>query len=139
MNRTLFLIGLLFLLSSNQSKHSHGTHKHSDQPAKSQDTKIENVKLTGDLIGLTCFVRHNSKGHDHKSCARECAEKGLPIGLLVDNKIYQISAEGHASLIEAYKPLLDYLEDTVTAEGLLFEKQGIRLLTIKNIEKKVKK
>jgi len=120
---------------SKQEKKVHEGSHSKNEKAAAPDKTIKAVKLTGNLIGLTCYVRHDSHGEDHKSCAKECAEKGLPIGLLSKGTIYQVSGHGHSSLVEAYKPLLPYLEDKVEVEGTLFEKQGIRLLTITKVKK----
>ena len=81
------------------------------------------------------MLKHGSKGEPHKSCAKECAEKGLPIGLLVNGQIYQISGDGHQSLIEAYKPLLKYMESKVMVKGDAFEKNGVKILVIEKIKK----
>lgn len=107
------------------SKNMHANHGTKDGKA---------VTLSGELIGLTCFVKHGSKGKSHKACAKSCAEKGLPIGLLSGGTIYQVSGKGHSSLKEAYKPLLKYVEEKVTIKGTLFEKNGLKVIVIQKIK-----
>ena len=138
--RTFNIITLVVLLSAfgasthaeegGHSKGGHGTHKGHHQAKEGK-----NVTLQGKLIGLTCFIKHGTQGKTHKSCAKDCAEKGLPIGLISGDKIYQVSGDGHKSLVEAYKPLLKYMEDNVKIKGTAFEKNGMVFLVIDKIKK----
>lgn len=93
------------------------------------------VTLTGNLIGLSCFVKHGATGPNHKKCAQMCAEKGLPIGFKVEGQgIFMVSGEGHASLKETYKPLLKHLESKVMVKGKAFEKDGVKMIVIEKIK-----
>lgn len=139
------ITALLFSLQSfaEGSGHSHG--KHQDQTSHGAEMTNDNHKghkdegkemnLDGKIIGLTCLIKHGSIGKTHKSCAKECAEKGLPIGLISDGKIYQISGVGHKSLVEAYKPLLKYLESPVKVKGKIYNRNGLTMLVIEKIKK----
>jgi hypothetical protein len=40
--------------------------------------------VTGEVIDITCYVRHDSKGPKHTKCATVCADLGMPLGLLED-------------------------------------------------------
>ena len=139
MKLTTLITGALFVsvfslhgYASDSSHKGHGDHnKHGNHGSMNMhkghsEMGAKEVTLTGELIGLTCFIKHGSKGKNHKSCAKDCAEKGLPIGLLSDGKIYQVSGDGHKSLIEAYKPLLKYMETKVKVKGKVFEKSAVR-------------
>ncbi len=145
MNVKYFLVvGALVSLSLSQGFASgnsgHGNHgnnmgsKKMDMHSGHQSKDGKEATLSGKLIGLTCFIKHGTQGKTHKSCAKSCAEKGLPIGLLSDGKIYQISGKGHDSLIEAYKPLLKYMESSVKVKGNVFEKNGVTMLVINKIK-----
>lgn len=114
--------------------HGHGDHASKDMHKSHHSMDGKSVTLSGELIGLTCFIKHGSKGKTHRSCAKDCAEKGLPIGLLSDGKIYQVSGDGHKSLVEAYKPLLKYMESNVKVKGKVFEKNGLKMLVIDKIK-----
>lgn len=140
MKKLIAIFTLCFSLTSFSSSSDHAQHEMKEKKGKedhsahkSKEGKI--VTLSGTLIGLTCFIKHGSKGSKHKSCAKDCAEKGLPIGLMSDGVIYQISGEGHASLKEAYAPLLKYIENEVKVMGTLFEKNGLKFLVIQKIKK----
>lgn len=118
---------------AHQDHHSHGK---SDKNHADHDAEGKDITLSGHMIGMTCFVKHGAKGEGHRSCARECAEKGLPIGLKTKEGIYLITGPGHDSLIETYKPLLKYLEKEVTIQGKAFEREGSRMLTVQRIREK---
>ncbi|MCB9026429.1 MAG: hypothetical protein H6625_08950 [Bdellovibrionaceae bacterium] len=140
MRKTIISIVVLLSFTYTQQIFSHDDDKH-DMNMHEGHTNVENkneegkdITLVGELIGLTCFIKHGSKGASHKSCAKDCAEKGLPIGLLVEDEVYQISGEGHKSLIEAYKPLLKYLETKVMVKGKVFDKYGVKMLVIEKIK-----
>lgn len=106
---------------------AHGD-KH-DEHAKKLET------ISGQLIGLTCFVKHQSKGEGHIDCFKECAEKGLPIGILTkDNKIYQISGEGHTDLKETNKQFLKYAEKDVVVKGEIFKGPNLNMVVVKGIK-----
>lgn len=120
------------------AEEGHGDHEgHGENQADlhaSHHAVGKETMLKGELIGLTCFVKHGSMGGSHKSCAKDCAMKGLPIGILSDGQIYQISGDGHDSLVEAYKPLLKYMESKIMIKGEVFEKNGLKMVVIKKIK-----
>lgn len=86
-------------------------------------------------IDMTCFLKHDSKGDTHKTCAQECAAKGLPIGILTDDgKIYQVMGKGHEDLKTVNQPLVKYMETKVIVVGEVFEKQGERVMVVEKIK-----
>tara|TARA_R110000868_G_scaffold32343_4_gene117673 strand:- start:7195 stop:7578 length:384 start_codon:yes stop_codon:yes gene_type:complete len=121
-----FLISIALLLFTTNLL-AHGD-KH-DEHAKKLET------ISGQLIGLTCFVKHQSKGEGHIDCFKECAEKGLPIGVLTkDNQIYQISGEGHTDLKETNKQFLKYAEKDVVVKGEIFKGHNLNMVVVKGIK-----
>lgn len=144
MKLTTLLTGALFVSvfslhgyasdSTHKGHGNHGNHGSMNMHKGHGKMAAKEVTLSGELIGLTCFIKHGSKGKTHRSCAKDCAAKGLPIGLLSDGKIYQVSGDGHKSLVEAYKPLLKYMETKVKVKGKVFEKNGLRMLVIDKIK-----
>jgi len=128
----ILVVGMSFAIAPVAS--ANNEQGHGSMHSGHHDTAGKEVTLTGELIGLTCYLKHGSAGQGHKSCAKDCAKKGLPIGLLVDGKIFEISGDGHQTLIEAYKPLLKYLESKVVVKGKVFEKSGMKILVIKKIK-----
>ena len=44
---------------------------------------------------MTCYLHKGSKGRKHRACAQLCAEKGLPIGILTNDKEVFLLIEDH--------------------------------------------
>ena len=135
---TVFSLHIYAKSSAHEGHSDHNNHDADNTKTMHkghEETNAQEVTLKGKLIGLTCFIKHGSKGKNHKNCAIDCAKKGLPIGLLSEGKIYQISGSGHDSLVEAYKPLLKYMEGTAHIKGKVFKKNGIYLLVVNKIKK----
>ena len=40
------------------------------------------VTLKGEIIDSVCWVKMGAKGADHRDCAQECADGGIPLALL---------------------------------------------------------
>ena len=115
--------------------HSASASDHMTQPSASAAVPGQKT-VKGQLIDMSCYITHGSQGEAHKSCARECALKGLPFGILAeDGTIYQILPKGHDDPKTINQTLLDYLEEKVAVQGMVFEKNGVRVLTIDKIEK----
>lgn len=138
----LIVIGLAFILILfPQWAGAQEEHKQHEMNTKKMAMGGENAgqekTLTGRLIGLTCYLKHNLSGPDHKKCARMCAEKGLPLALRTnDGVLYQIFAKGHDDLKTANVKLLDYIEGSIVVTGKVFEKNGIKAIVIDKITKK---
>ena len=133
------LIMILVSIALTNVVFAHGGEDHSKKEKKNEHHSMAKKKLDlvrGQLIGLTCFVKHSSKGAAHKDCFKECAEKGLPIGILTaENEIYQISGEGHKSLSETNKKFMKYAEEKVIVKGQVFNKNGIKMIVVEKIKK----
>lgn len=123
-----FVIGASWLWAQEHGEHAgHG----GSTPAAA----IKSTEIRGQLIDLTCYLKHDSKGESHKTCAQECAAKGLPVGILTDDgKIYQVMGKGHEDLKTVNQPLVKYMETKVIAVGEVFEKQGQRVIAIEKIK-----
>ncbi len=109
-------------------------------PKEKEETHSESSttqkNLKGKIVDISCYLTHNSEGASHKACARECALKGLPMGLLAeDGYIYQIIPIGHVDPKMVNETLLDYLEEKVVIDGIVSEKNGMRVMMINKIEK----
>ncbi|MCB0386460.1 MAG: hypothetical protein KDD43_13790 [Bdellovibrionales bacterium] len=133
MKNLILAVSILIWVSMAQAEEKHDHGKMKGHESHHLDGGGE-ASLSGELIGLTCYIKHGATGGSHKDCAKDCAQKGLPIGLKTSGGLYQISGEGHSSLVEAYKPLLKYLHGPVTVKGKVFEKDGIKMLVISKIK-----
>jgi len=135
----LFFAFNLLIFCNSVLAHGDEEHEKSEAGHEAQGHHAEGKeqRLEGQLIGLTCFIKHGGTGESHTKCARECAEKGLPLGVLTEaGKIYQISGEGHATLKETNAKLLKYVEKKVIVMGKAFEKNGIAMLVVTKIKQK---
>ena len=90
--------------------------------------------LTGEVVDLSCFLAHNGQGKEHKQCARQCIQKGLPVGLLTGSgEVYLAVSPNHK---KANDILADKAADTITVVGKVSEKTGMKMITIDRIVKK---
>ena len=54
------------------------------------------VKVTGEIIDLSCYLQLGKHGEKHKPCGTKCLLAGQPIGLLAkDGAVYMLMAEEH--------------------------------------------
>jgi hypothetical protein len=54
------------------------------------------VKVTGEIIDLSCYLQLGKHGDKHKSCGTKCLQAGQPIGLLAkDGAVYMLMPEEH--------------------------------------------
>lgn len=99
--------------------------------------KVEkkNVKVTGEVIDITCYLSHDGKGVDHKACGLTCLEKGLPVGIAEakTGKVYLVATNRHEPANQALKA---YMADQVTVTGDVVEGNGMSLLLMSKVEKK---
>lgn len=103
---------------------------------ESHEKKGKGQEIQGHIVGLSCYLKHDAIGEKHRDCARECAEKGLPLGLLTkDGTLYHILGDGHEDLLSVNKRLLDYVEQDVRVVGEVFEKSHTHVLVIQKIKK----
>ena len=90
--------------------------------------------LTGEVIDLACFMAHDGQGKDHMKCAKQCIQKGLPVGLLTEKgEVYLAVGENHK---KANEMLADKAAQTITVVGKVTEKAGSKMITIHEIVKK---
>tara|TARA_R110000868_G_scaffold132380_4_gene343239 strand:- start:1570 stop:1989 length:420 start_codon:yes stop_codon:yes gene_type:complete len=137
MKYSILIIALAFLGSFNFAQ-AHGDEHKKESNIHSGHHSIDSDEVTvkGQLIGMTCFIKHDSKGERHKDCFKECAEKGLPIGILTkDNVIYQISGDGHTDLRETNKKFLKYAEEQVVTKGKVYSSNGTNMIVVNGIKR----
>ena len=81
-------------------------------PAIAADT------LSGEIIDLACYLPHpeTGKGPSHKKCAETCVKKGLPMGLLTDDKQVYVLLEDHENP-KPYAQLKEKAAEKVTIDG----------------------
>ncbi len=133
--KTLKIVSMMLaLFFVTLTVNAHEGEKH-DEGMNHQQAGVEKT-ITGQVIDMTCYVKHDSKGAEHKQCALECAQKGLPMGILSDDgKIYQIMGAGHDDLKTVNAAFLDYVEEKVIVVSQVYEKNGTNVIVISKIKK----
>ena len=97
-------------------------------PVFAEDAKPVDVTLTGEPVDITCYLGGKS-GEGHAACATACANKGNPIGLVVDegdNKVmYLVLGSGG----KAAKDLLAaHMGKQVDVTGKATKKEGMSVV-----------
>jgi hypothetical protein len=100
-----------------------GAHEGHDHAAKTGT-------LTGEIVDITCFMDHDSKGDKHAACATKCIQQGLPAGILVGDKLYVVILSNHQSPNEKLAPLAGKL---VRMTGTIVEKDGLRTIDMDSV------
>lgn len=104
-------------------------HEHGEKDAMASG---ETKKITGEVVGMACYVDHNATGEKHADCAKKCITSGLPVGLKADDgKTYLLIGE--------HKPLNDQLAQhaakKTTVEGKVTSRDGINMIENAVIQK----
>jgi hypothetical protein len=86
--------------------------------------------LTGEVVDITCLVDHGSKGAQHSTCAQKCIAKGLPVGLLVGDKLYLVILGSHDSPNATLAPLAGKM---VTMTGAISQQHGVRVIDMESV------
>jgi len=113
----LGLIGLLLLVGAAIAK---------DMP------KAKTVTLKGELVDTGCYLGHGAHGEKHKECALKCASNGMPIALLVKEKLYLITPNHDDA--DPYNKAKEWMGQTVEATGTLMQKGGITAIDLTSIK-----
>jgi hypothetical protein len=91
--------------------------------------------MTGEVIDLSCYLHHpaTSHGSTHRKCAETCAKKGLPIGIVAEDKQVYLLLEDHDNP-KAYAKAKDRAADTVTVEGQKVTQGGVQGLVVGDVK-----
>ena len=111
-------------------KHTSETSPPASQPQEEPDIDIRTVD--GEIIDITCFIRHDSRGPEHLKCALTCAELGMPLGLLENGtgELFLILPGGHS---DPRKLVLPYIAKKVRVDGILWGSGGLTGIEIEDI------
>ena len=88
-----------------------------------EDAKVGTV--TGEVIDMACYLDHKASGAKHADCAKDCIEKGLPVGLKGnDGKTYLVIGD-HKPLNQQLAPLA---AKTITVRGKIVSHDGFNMI-----------
>ena len=87
--------------------------------------------LTGEVVDLACYIPHpaTSHGNGHRKCADTCLKKGMPMGLVTEDKQVYLLLEDHNNP-KPYAQLREKAAETVTVEGTKVAQGGVQGLVV---------
>jgi hypothetical protein len=91
--------------------------------------------LTGEIVDLSCYLAHpdTGRGRGHRKCAETCLKKGLPAGILTDDKKVYLLLEDHQKP-EAYEAATKKPAETVTVEGTTVVQGGVQGIVVEAVK-----
>ena len=105
-----------------------------------QAAEGERVQITGEVMDTWCYLSgvmggpEATLGTSHHTCAIWCAAGGIPVGILgEDGELYmvlQLEGSGPASGSDT---ILSVQSNQVTADGMLYERDGLKYLIVEEI------
>jgi hypothetical protein len=93
--------------------------------------KVADRKLTGEVVDITCYLDHESRGEKHSACAQKCIENGLPVGIVAGGKLYAVIVSSHQSPNAKLAP---YAGKLVTITGKVVERDGLRAIDMEDVQ-----
>lgn len=103
-------------------------------PAWGQAAEKEEKTLTGEPVDIACYLEGRA-GEGHAACAKSCAEKGNPIGLVVDEDgektLYLAMGSTEHSAADLLK---DHMGKQVKATGAVRDKEGMKVIAVAKVE-----
>jgi hypothetical protein len=97
----------------------------SNQPAGAQEA----ITVSGEILDLSCYLSKGSKGARHKTCAKMCAEKGLPIGVLTESGEVYLLLEDHDNP-DPYDALKKLAGSDAEVGGKKFVRSGMQSIVV---------
>lgn len=103
----------------------------SDTKGKTAAAPKTEAKLRGEVICLSCYVDHESKGPEHAACAASCAKRGVPMGILQDKtgSVFMV-VNGHTGANEALQP---FAGKKVVLSGRWMERGGTKVFNLDTV------
>jgi len=100
----------------------------------------QRVTITGEIMDTWCYYSGVMGGKDavvgsaHHTCAVWCAAGGIPIGLLTkEGEVYLVLEIAGSGTGDASQTVLDIQSDTLTADALLYERDGFKYLVVEKV------
>ena len=84
-----------------------------------------------EVVDITCYLDHESKGDKHSSCAQKCIESGMPVGIVAAGKLYAVIVSSHESPNAKLAPFAGKL---VTITGKVLERDGLRAVDMEDVQ-----
>jgi hypothetical protein len=95
------------------------------RPAAAQ----EEIKVSGEILDMSCYLSKGSRGARHKTCAKMCAEKGLPIGVITESGDVYLLLEDHDNP-DPYDALKKLAGGNAEVGGKKFTRSGMQSILV---------
>jgi hypothetical protein len=91
--------------------------------------------VSGEVVDLACYLPHpeSGRGSSHRKCAETCIKKGLPVGLLTDDKQVYLLLEDHENP-KPYAQVKEKAADKVTVEGDKVTQGGLQAIVVEAVK-----
>ena len=89
--------------------------------------------LRGEVLDLACYVNRGAKGPEHAECAKMCAMRGEPMGLLTDDGAVYVLIAPHDAM-QAYNQAKSLAGQKVEITGEVAEHSGVKGLEVEQIK-----
>lgn len=98
-------------------------------PARGADT------IAGEVVDLSCYLAHpeTSTGASHRKCAETCGKKGLPMGILTDDKRVLLLLEDHDNP-SSYGAAVAKGAQRITVEGRTVTQGGMTGIVVEAVK-----
>lgn len=125
MKKILFAVIAVSFLSAS-ALWAHETTKGKAGAASSTE-----AKLVGEVICMSCYPDHDSKGAEHVACATACAKRGVPMGILEEKtgSVFLV-VKGHTGANETLAP---FAGKKVALSGRWLERGGAKVFSLETI------
>ena len=91
--------------------------------------------VTGEIVDMACYLPHpqTGSGPSHRKCADTCLKKGMPMGIVTEDKQVILLLEDHDNP-KPYAQLKEKAAEKVTVEGDKVTQGGINGLVVQAIK-----
>ncbi|HEU4723662.1 MAG TPA: hypothetical protein VFU59_00045 [Candidatus Eisenbacteria bacterium] len=98
------------------------------------------VKVTGELLDMGCFISRGLRGDLHRECATKCINNGVPMGLMTADSTVYVLTQNHDRAMDAksfagspdpYTQLKNMASLQVEVMGFNWERNGVKFLEVK--------
>lgn len=98
-------------------------------PVPAQDP----IAVTGEILDMSCYLSHELKGRSHRTCAQQCAKRGLPIGVLSENGDIYLLLEDHNNA-EPYDQAKGLAGEKAEVKGKKFSRGGVNSILVAEVK-----
>jgi len=90
--------------------------------------------VTGEVIDTFCFASMGAKGASHRQCGLDCANKGIPVGLLEKgtNKVYVLLPNKDKTALP--EEVVNKMGEQATVTGKIHSTGGSAFLTVESVK-----